>query len=185
MKKKSLFYLSTALIIMLLAAWAIFRPERAFLDREVDEEFPISETAQEEESNESTDRNQTEKNEEDHQQEKEDEQLYSGEFHDGSKKAEGTATIHQLASGEKILRLTDFSTSDGPDVFVYLVATEDVTSDDQIKDDNFINLGKLKGNKGNQNYQIPDDIDLTKYQSVSIWCKRFSVSFGAAPLKEI
>lgn len=50
-------------------------------------------------------------------------------------------------------------------------------------DDNFISLGRLKGNQGNQNYEIPVGVDLRRYQSVVIWCRRFTYAFGAAPLR--
>ena len=92
----------------------------------------------------------------------------------------GTAAIYRLADGGRILRFTNFKTSNGPDVHVYLVAADDVNA--AVQRGEFIDLGTIKGNVGDQNYALAHDLDLSKYRTVSIWCKRFSVNFGAAPL---
>jgi Electron transfer DM13 len=70
----------------------------------------------------------------------------------------------------------------GPDVHVYLVATTDATDNATVMQAGFMPLGALKGTIGDQNYEVPADIDLTKYQAVTIWCRRFGVNFGTAPL---
>ena len=80
------------------------------------------------------------------------------------------------------MRLTNFETSNGPDVHVYLVAAEDAKDDATVKYAGFIDVASLKGNIGDQNYDLPANADLTKYRAVTIWCKRFSVNFGTAPL---
>src|SRR5207249_5692728 len=85
---------------------------------------------------------------------------------------------------KRVLRLTDFKTSNGPDVHVYLVAAPDVKDDATVKKAGFIDLGSMKGNMGDQNYDVPESADLRKYQAVTIWCARFNVNFGTAPLKE-
>jgi hypothetical protein len=108
----------------------------------------------------------------------------SGRFHDGAHETMGTATVHHLAGGGRLLRLTDFRTSNGPDVRVYLVAASDVLDDDTVKAAGFVDLGALDGNVGDQNYDIPADVDLERYRSVTIWCRRFAVAFGTAPLVE-
>ena len=77
---------------------------------------------------------------------------------------------------------TKFSTSNGPDVHVYLVAAPDATKDYIIHHAGFINLGKMKGNEGDQNYELPNGIDLKTYRSVSLWCQRFNVNFGSCSL---
>ncbi|REE97629.1 DM13 domain-containing protein [Thermomonospora umbrina] len=97
----------------------------------------------------------------------------------------GTAKVIRLADGKHVLRLENLDTSNGPDLRVWL-------SDQPVKggtggwfvfdDGAYVELGKLKGNKGNQNYEIPASADLGKLKSVTIWCKRFHVSFGAAAL---
>jgi hypothetical protein len=105
--------------------------------------------------------------------------LASGRFHSNAHPTQGQATVYRLPDGRRVLRLTGFETSNGPDVRVYLVAADDV-QDDRVRD--HVDLGALKGNIGDQNYDIPTEVDLGRYRSVSIWCRRFSVNFGAAPL---
>ena len=145
-----------ALAIAGIAAWYAFRPERLFIDQKVNEQFPTASAASS--------------------------KLASGQFHSGAHETKGTATVFQLADGKKTLRLTDFATSNGPDVRVYLVAADDAKDNDSVTKADFIDLGTLKGNIGDQNYELPANADLAKYRSVTIWCKRFSVNFGTAPL---
>ena len=90
--------------------------------------------------------------------------------------------MHDLASGRRVLRLTEFSTSHGPDVRVILVAANDAGDDGAVTQAGYVELGKLKGTQGDQNYDIPADLDLGKYRAVTIWCHRFSVNFATAPL---
>jgi electron transfer DM13 len=92
------------------------------------------------------------------------------EFHN----AEGLAKIIQLADGTDILRLQNFKATNGPDLYVYL-STDKTNAD-------IVNLGRLKGNIGNQNYLIPAGTDITKYNTALIWCRAFSVIFGSAQL---
>ena len=88
--------------------------------------------------------------------------------------AEGLAKIIQLADGTDILRLENFKATNGPDLYVY--PSTDKTNAD------IVNLGRLKGNIGNQNYLIPAGTDITKYNIALIWCRAFSVIFGSAQL---
>ena len=108
--------------------------------------------------------------------------LKTGRFRSGAHETAGQATVYDMGGGRRVLRLTLFRTSNGPDVHVYVVAAPDVTGDDVVKRADVIDLGAIKGNLGNQNYELPADTDLAKYQSVSIWCKRFGVNFGSARL---
>jgi Electron transfer DM13 len=108
--------------------------------------------------------------------------LASGHFHGVAHKGVGEASIYQLAEGKRVLRFTNFETSNGPDVRVYLVASEDAKDSDTVKKAGFVEVGALKGNIGDQNYELPSDLDLSKYRAVTIWCKRFSVNFATAPL---
>ena len=110
--------------------------------------------------------------------------LASGRFHTNTHKTHGLATIYRLPDGRRVLRLTEFATSNGPDVRVYLVAAGDVQDEAAAKQAGFVDLGALKGNIGDQNYVVPAGLDLSRYRAVSIWCRRFSVNFGAAPLGE-
>jgi hypothetical protein len=93
---------------------------------------------------------------------------------DGFHKAEGIAKVIDLTDGRTFLRLENLKTTNGPDLYVYLSTGKD-SSD-------IVNLGRLKGNIGNQNYEIPIGTDLSKYNTVLIWCKAFSTLFGSAQL---
>ena len=95
-------------------------------------------------------------------------------FHRGS----GKATVFTFADGKRVLRFEDFTVTNGPALSVYLVRDQDGNVDS-----GFLDLGKLKGNKGNQNYDIPADVDLSTYKSVVIWCVPFRVTFATASLQ--
>ena len=112
--------------------------------------------------------------------------LETGTFHGKVHQTSGRATIYQETDGKLVLRLTNFKTSNGPDVHVILVAAKDADDDANfLKSDTArVELGKLKGNEGDQNYEIPSGTDLSKYQTVSIYCERFNANFGAAPLEK-
>lgn len=112
--------------------------------------------------------------------------LFTGKFHGKVHSTEGRATIYQQSDGKLMLRLTTFKTSNGPDVHVILVATKDADDNANFLKSNKekIELGKLKGNEGDQNYEIPAGTDLTKFSTVSIYCERFNANFGAAPLEK-
>ena len=90
--------------------------------------------------------------------------------------AEGTATLIRMAEGGRVLTLTDFAVANGPDLRVYLVPGDGHDTGDHV------DLGGLKGNKGNQKYDVPDDADTAKYRTVVIWCRAFSVAFARASL---
>ncbi|MGZ5510316.1 MAG: DM13 domain-containing protein [Nitrososphaeraceae archaeon] len=93
---------------------------------------------------------------------------------DGIHNAKGLAKILTISNGSQILRLENFKSTNGPDVHLYL------SNNKQAND--FIDLGRLKANNGNQNYKIPMNIDFNHYGYVLIWCKPFSVLFGSAQL---
>ncbi len=108
--------------------------------------------------------------------------LASGRFHSNAHPTQGQATVYRLPDGRRVLRLTGFQTSNGPDVRVVLVAAADVRQDRDVTASDHVDLGAMKGNIGDQNYDVPAELDLSRYRTVSIWCRRFSVNFGAAPL---
>ncbi len=93
---------------------------------------------------------------------------------DGFHNVEGIAKVIPLSDGKTFLRLENLKATNGPDLYVYLSTSKD-SSD-------IVNLGRLKGNIGNQNYEIPTGTDLSKYSTVLIWCKAFSTLFGSAKL---
>ncbi len=102
---------------------------------------------------------------------------------DRSHKGKGIATIFQGVTGERILRFTDFEVTNGPDLQVWLVAAPNPTSSADVTNGEWVSLGRLKGNIGEQNYDIAGDVDLSKVGSVVIWCEQFSALFSAAPLE--
>lgn len=139
--------------------WYAFRPELLFVNKQVNEQFPTGVSVASGPVS-----------------------LAKGNFKGLAHETKGVATIYQLAEGKKTLRLTEFETSNGPDVHVYLTAAEVEKGSDAIMTAGFIDLGSMKGNQGDQNYDIPTDIDLSKYKNVAIWCARFGVNFGLARL---
>jgi hypothetical protein len=107
--------------------------------------------------------------------------IAAGMFHNGSHETSGKAEIFEI-DGKRVLRLSDFHTSNGPDVQVYLVAASDAKDNETVTQAGFLRVAALKGNIGDQNYELPADVDLNKYRAVTIWCRRFGVNFGTAPL---
>jgi Electron transfer DM13 len=144
--------------VVLLVAWYVFRPERLVVNRSVNETMPNAPGASPA-------------------------PLESGQFYTILHPTAGTATIYQMGDGTRVLRFTSFSTSNGPDVHVYMVAADDAKDIATVQKAGFVDLGVIKGNIGDQNYALASDLDLAKYRAVSIWCKRFSVNFGAAALR--
>ena len=153
--KKWRFVILTIVIAPGLVAWYAFRPERVVVNRSVNGTFPGGQASSAQ-------------------------TLASGTFHSVLHPTEGTATVYRLGDGSRVLRFTNFRTSNGPDVHVYIVAADDAKDHATVLQAGFVDLGVIKGNIGDQNYNIGPDLDLSKYRTVSVWCKRFSVNFGAA-----
>jgi hypothetical protein len=156
------------LVVLGGIGWYLFRPELLFVNKKVNEELAVApavsatDVASAAATLPAT--------------------LFAGHFHSVAHETKGTATIHDLGGGHRVLRLTEFATSNGPDVRVYLVAAADAADNETVTKAGFIELGRLKGNEGDQNYEVPADLDLAKYRAVTIWCRRFSVNFATAPL---
>ena len=111
--------------------------------------------------------------------------LASGTLITHEHRTSGAVRLVHLADGRIQLVVTDLSTSDGPDLRVWLTDRPVIEGRDGwhvFDDGRYVELGRLKGNRGNQVYDVPAGTDLTGLVSVTIWCKRFSVSFGAADL---
>ena len=140
-------------------AWYAFRPERLVVNRRVAEALPTAQSGSLPQP------------------------LVSGQFYSIFHPTAGSATIYQMGDGTHLLRLTSFSTSNGPDVHVYMAAADDAKDVARVQQAGFVDLGVIKGNVGDQNYTLGSDLDLAKYRAVSIWCKRFNVNFGAAALR--
>src|ERR1043165_8986928 len=122
------------LIVGGVGAWYAFRAERLFINHTVNEQFPTAAAATN--------------------------QLASGQFHSGAHETKGMATVFQLADNKRTLRLTNFQTSNGPDVHVYLVAAADAKDNDTVTKTEVVDLGSMKGNIGDQNYDLPASADL-------------------------
>jgi hypothetical protein len=110
--------------------------------------------------------------------------LSNGQFGeiDAIHKGQGKATLFKLPDGKRVLRLEDFKVTNGPDLYVYLSGHPMPRNGEQVHQGGF-EVAQLKGNIGNQNYELPGDLDLSQFQSVVIYCRRFSVVFSTAELK--
>ena len=102
--------------------------------------------------------------------------LGADDFHQGS----GTATVYELENGSNVLRFEDFEVTNGPDLHVLLVPNDAPVDRDDLT--GYVDLGELKGNIGNQNYEIPPDIDISEFGSIVIYCEPFHVLFASASL---
>jgi len=146
---------------VLAGAWWAFRPEKLFINEKVNEAAPAALSA-------------------------EPETLFTGKLEGKIHQTSGRATIYKTAEGKEYLRLSDFTTSNGPDVHVLLTRAEDkALESEMVKGDlDSVELGALKGNQGEQNYDLPTAADLNKYQAVVIYCERFHAIFGVAKLEK-
>jgi hypothetical protein len=106
--------------------------------------------------------------------------LRGGRFASVRHQARGNATAIRLASGGRVLTLTDFAVDNGPDLRLRLVAGP-ARSEGEARD--YVDLGALKGNRGDQQYELPAGLDLNRYSTVVVWCRAFSVLFARAPLR--
>ena len=148
-------------IPVLVAVWWAFRPEKLFIDQKVSEAAPAGLSG-------------------------EPEALYTGRLEGKVHQTSGRATIYKSADGKQYLRLSDFTTSNGPDVHVLLVRAGDKALGQEIVKGELdsVELGTLKGNQGDQNYDLPATADLNQYQAVVIYCERFHAIFGVAKLEK-
>lgn len=108
-------------------------------------------------------------------------ELARGEFVSLDHGTSGVARVLELSDGTLIVRLEGLDTSNGPDLYVYVTATP-AGGEESAFDDEYVNLGRLKGNQGDQNYDLPPGTDLARFPTVLIWCDRFDSAFGAADL---
>lgn len=149
-------------LIAVAGGWYLFRPDALVLDKRIDEAPAVALAPAEGGTAAAL--------------------LAVGEFHGVAHAGSGRAAIHRNPDGGRTLRLSELAVDNGPDLYVYLVAAPDAWDDSTVQLSPTISLGRLKGNLGNQNYEIPPDVDLMQYRSVSIWCRRFGVNFATAPL---
>lgn len=150
--KKWIIFLIIILVIILPVIWYLASP--LFINKVVNEEMPSSENLESLENM---------------------NVLYTGSFigADSFHKVKGEVKIISI-DGKNYLRLENFESTNGPDLKVYL------SNDLEAKD--YISLGELKGSIGNQNYEIPENVNFSNYKYVLIWCEKFSVLFGSSEL---
>jgi hypothetical protein len=146
---------------ILVIAWWVFRPEKLWINQRVSEPAPFASSA-------------------------ELQPIYTGLLAGRAHPTSGRASIYQTPDGKRELRLTDFTTSNGPDVHVVLAqSTDDQLGQSFVKGElNRVELGLLKANQGDQNYDLPDSADLSRYDAVVIYCVRFHAVFGVAKLEK-
>ena len=111
--------------------------------------------------------------------------LKTGSFRGGDSRhrGEGTATIYRLGDGAHVLRLGSFKVTNGPALHVILTPHPDPVNSAEVKQEGYVDLGRLKGNIGNQNYPLPDGVEAADFNAVVIYCKPFNVVFSVAPLE--
>ncbi|HKW62414.1 MAG TPA: DM13 domain-containing protein [Candidatus Acidoferrum sp.] len=146
---------------VLVGAWWAFRPEKLFVNHRVNEAAPIAADS-------------------------EPQPIYTGKLEGKAHATSGRATIYESREGKRYLRLSDFTTSNGPDVHVLLARAQDKTLEHEIVKGNLdgLELGSLKGNLGDQSYDLPVTADLQQYQALVIYCERFHAVFGVAKLEK-
>jgi hypothetical protein len=146
-------------MLVLVAAWWAFRPEKLWVNVKVSEPAPFASSS-------------------------DSQPLYTGLLSGRAHPTSGRASVYQTAEGKRDLRLTDFLTSNGPDVHVVLAQSGDENLGQSfVKGQlNSVELGQLKANQGDQNYALPDSTDLSRYDAVVIYCERFHAVFGVAKL---
>ena len=146
-----------AALPVMIALWWAFRPEKLWISQRVDEPASFASTG-------------------------DPQPLYTGTLEGKVHQTSGRVTIYKRPDGTEYLRLTNFSTSNGPDVHVILTKDARATGENGVDQDH-VELGALKGNQGDQNYDLPGSADLTQYTAAVIYCERFHAVFGAAELE--
>ncbi|WP_349409801.1 DM13 domain-containing protein [Pseudalkalibacillus sp. SCS-8] len=157
---------------LLGASWWLVSP--LFLDKEVSEGLPPVEENQEPSENAKDEAENKESGTEPTEMAS---KMFAGKFKGADAKHQAAGKVITVEAEEGLfIRFEEFEVTNGPDLYVYLVKQDEETKEG-------IELGKLKGNKGSQNYLIPEGIDLEVYQKVVIWCKAFDEDFGYASLE--
>jgi hypothetical protein len=180
-KRRLVFWgLSASLAVVgLYLAFAVFGVQTLFYDTEVREDFAAGAPVAE---GQSSGASQSSGNDAKGEEADAPLRVSAGEFHAVAHPGSGEAAVYRLEDGSHALRLENVDVFNGPDLYVYAVAAGDANDSATVSGADTLNLGRLKGNEGDQTYALPDGFDPAKYRSVSIWCQRFSVNFATAPL---
>lgn len=153
--------------VLVYLAVGVFGVQTLFYDTEVNEDFPLDAPTPEERGP---------------PQAANPVVVSAGEFHAVAHPGTGDAIVYRLEDSSHVLRLENLDIFNGPALYVYAVAAEDAKDNEIVLNASILNLGPLKGNKGNQTYELPAEFDPEKYRAISVWCRRFSVNFATAPL---
>ena len=154
-----------------------FQPQRLFIDTQVDEAVPRAEAP-------ASDTGSTGAPASDAPQSTAPTELAGGTFVSLDHPTRGTVRVLKTGTTNRVIRLEGFETDNGPDLYLYVTANP-ADGHEGGFDDEFVNLGRLKGNEGDQNYELPATADLERLGTVVIWCDRFNSAFGAADLSEV
>ncbi len=157
--------------VVLYLALAVFGVQALFIDREVNETFDAPEKTEQSTPQSKSARSSGLA------------MVSSGRFHGVVHAGTGDAIVYRQEDGSHVLRLENLNVDNGPDLYVYAVATNDANDSGTVLDAGFVNVGKLKGNRGDQTYELPAGFDPETHRAISIWCQRFSVNFATAPLQ--
>ena len=163
-----------ALLVIAVGLWA-FEPWRLFTSSEIDEPLPSVAVDEGEAAPDKPDSKRS--------SQPELVELDAGDFEDAEHDTAGTARVIELSDGSRFVRLEDLASSDGPDLHVWITDQPSGGDWGSYDDGRYVKLGELKATHGNQNDAIPAGTSLNGLQSVVIWCDRFNVAFGTAPVK--
>jgi hypothetical protein len=156
-----------ASVVVLAVVLFWFQPQKLLIDETVNDELSTTDQATDQATGSPTAAEPIE--------------LASGTFISLDHSTSGAVRVLHLDDGTRIVRLEGLRTDNGPDLYLYLSRTAP-DGEEGTFDDDFVSLGRLKGNRGDQNYELPSDVDLDRFGSVVIWCDRFNSAFGAASL---
>jgi hypothetical protein len=147
-------------LIVVGVLWYLFRPEKLFINQRVNEAAPFA-------------------------ADRDAQPIYTGKLSGKLHETSGRATVYHQPDGTLTLRLTDFHTSNGPDVHVVLATADDPALQNAAPGKALasVEVGGLKGNEGDQDYKLPANTDIARYRTVAIYCERFHAVFGAGALQ--
>ncbi len=171
-----------AVALGLYLALAVFGVQTLFYDTQVNEEFAVTAPAAEDQAP-REDTGTTTSGQATKPTTVAPIRVSSGQFHAVAHPGAGDAIVYRLEDGSYALRLENLDIFNGPALYVYAVAADDANDNATVLEAGFLNLGPLKGNQGNQTYELPAEFDPARYRSISVWCERFSVNFATAPLQ--
>ena len=170
--KRRLLLLGVPLVTVAAVVLVWFQPQKLLIDERVEDTLPSTPATVADQTGSSTDTTAAST---------EPVVSASGEFVSRDHSTSGTVRVLDLAGDGRIVRIEGLDTDNGPDLYLYL-STAAADGPEGAFDDDFFNLGRLKGNQGDQNYALPSEVDLSRFRSVVIWCDRFNSVFGAADL---